>query len=500
MKKIVMVTLVAAMLTTMSAGLTGCSGSQKAGGTIKMVMVGDKPAALDAVLEKANEIIEPEIGKKLEMEYIDVASFGQKSKMKMASNEKFDIMFTGYVNDYQTAVSLGGLMDITEYIDDIQMSDGEVAKMSDVVEEYFLESAMVEGKIYGIPNMQVVSNPLCYQMEKKIADECGVDYVGLQETALSIKDLEGSKKYMDMLTNELAKVKAKRPDLYTINPQTVPSFGNLYEDIISYIGIRKDGTSNEIVYIMDTEEFKYGVDKVREWYEKGYIRSDIASKGNSITSTAEKEQYAVMQQTWKPGQNTMFKNERGDEPVYFFSQAPYVNRASALATMLSVGANCRDPKAAVKLIYMINSNKELYNLLVWGIEGVHYTANDDGTAQEIPDSGYNNIATNAWRYGNQFNAYVINGQPLDVWEQTKEMNNNAKKSPAMGFVPKTDSITTEIANITNINSEYKAKIEFGTAPRSEYWDEYMSKLNAAGLEKVIEELQSQYDEFLANKN
>ena len=91
----------------------------------------------------------------------------------MASNENFDIIFTGYVNNYQTAVNLGGLMDVTEYIDNIQMSDGSTVKMSDVVEDYFLEAAKVDGKIYGIPNMQVTSNPVSYQMEKTIADECG---------------------------------------------------------------------------------------------------------------------------------------------------------------------------------------------------------------------------------------------------------------------------------------------------------------------------------------
>lgn len=497
MKKFMAIALSAAILTTMSAGLSGCGSNSAKGGTLKWIQVGKEQSGTAAVLDKVNKIIEPELGMKVEMEFFDTASYKEKSKLKMASGENFDLIWTGYLNDYQTAVSLEGLKDITDDIKNIKMANGSTVKMSDVVEDFFMKAANVDGKIYGIPNMQVVSNPLAFKMRKSVADECGVDLKGLQEKATSMKSMADATSYMNMLTDELAKVKAKRPDLYTINPGTNAASTEFYEEIVGSVGIKKDGSSKEIVNIRDTDEFKLGVDKAREWQEKGYIRQDIASKGNAITSTDEEKQYGVTQTTWKPGQDTTDKLEMGEDVVFSYFENPYVPRTNPLATMLAVGKNSKHSQEAVKLIYLLNSNKELYNTFCWGIEGTNYKKNADGTATEIKNSGYNDISSSAWEYGNQFNSFVTEGQTADVWDQTKKMNDDAKKSPAMGFVPNTENITTEIANITNVNSEYKAKVEFGTSPRTEYWDEYMAKLKAAGIDKVREEIQKQYDKFLA---
>lgn len=500
MKKTLSAVLAVSVLASMAVGLSGCGSKNAKGGVIKWVQLGDRPDAIDSVLAKANEIIEPELGLKLEIEFVDGASFDQKSKMKMASGEDFDLIFTGYVNNYQTAVSLGGLYDITELVDNIEMADGTKVKMSDVIEDYYMESAMVHGKLYGIPNIQVISNPVCIQMEKEIAEECGVDLEALQEAALNNTNLETAKKYMDLLTGELAKIKEKRPDLYTVSPFNVAPT-NIYEDIVGGVGFRRDGSSDKLVKTLECDERICGIDTVRSWYEKGYIRNDIASVGSTATSNEDARRIAVSVTTWKPGQEIYFMNERdGAEPAYAFCAEPYVSRTSALLTMISVGANSKHPEEAVKLIYMLNSNKELFNILCWGIEGVNYTLNEDGTATEISGTGYDKMAQNAWRFGNQFNGHVMEGQPATVWEETAAMNDNAVKSPAIGFVPDTDPITTELANITNINSEYKARIEYGTSPRSEYWDEYVKKLYDAGYDKVYNELQKQYDEFIASKN
>lgn len=495
MKKFLSALLTSAMLVTACAGMTGC-GKKSSGGTLKWVQFGDKQPRTDEIIKKVNEIVEPELGLKVEVEFIDSASFKEKSKMKMAASEDYDVIWAGYLNDYQSAVSLGGFYDITDYLDNIKMKDGKTVKMSDVVEDYFLDAAKVDGKIYGIPNTQVISNPFVSIMPKSVADECGVDAKALEDTALKVKDKASAQAYMDVLTAELGKIKAKRPDLYTVNPGTNFAYKNVYEEIVGGVGIRKDGSSDKVVIINDTDEFKCGIDAARTWFEKGYIRSDIAGKGNAVTSNEEKKQYGMLQSTWKPGQEVQDENDYGEPVVYARFENPYVSRTNPLATMLAVGKDSRHPEEAVKFIYMLNSNKELYNLICWGEEGVDYKKNDDGTITEIKDSGYDDVGATAWRYGNQFNSFVVKGQDLDVWDKTREMNDNAIKSPAMGFVPDTDPITTEIANITNVNSEYKAKIEFGTSARADYWDGYMKKLKDAGIEKVQKEIQKQYSAFL----
>jgi len=539
MKKIVSVLLGISIMSTMAVSLTGCgikniaekvekaTGLDKAieeANALTWVCLGEKPKDHDLVMTEVNKIIEPELGLKLNIEYIDDASFTEKTKLKMASREPVDLYFTGYINSYQTAVELKGLYDITDMLDNIKMKDGTSVKMSDVIEQYYLDSATIDGKIYGIPNQQVISNPLSINMPKHVAEECGVDLKGIEELATNNTNAETSKALMDKMSKELGKIKSKRPDLYTVDPFN-PALANIYEEVAPGVSIKCDGSTDEIIITAFTPEWKYGVETIRKWYEAGYIRTDIASVAGEAKSIEERKKYAMAASTWKPGADIYYKNQYGYEPACAFLRKPYVSRTSPLLTMISVGANSQHPEEAVKLIYMMNSNKELYNLICWGIKDKHYTINEDGTAKEIPDSGYNGIAQNAWRYGNQFNGYVMEGQSnsytegeilfngyvkegvelkeeqiANVWAQTQTMNDIiSDKSPAIGFVPDLTELSAEIANIHNVNDTYKARIEYGTHPVNEWYDQYIDELKTAGIEKMRDEIQKQYDEWKAGK-
>ena len=79
------------------------------------------------------------------------------------------------------------------------------------------------------------------------------------------------------------------------------------------------------------------------------------------------------------------------------------------------------------------------------------------------------------------------------------MNDEADKSPLIGFVPDLTDIQSEIANISNIDAEFNAKRGFGTEALSVWFDDYDQKMKTAGIEKVRDELQKQYDEWKASK-
>lgn len=531
MKKIISSLLGISIASSMAVGLTGCKSLQNMvdeSNALRWVCIGDKPADYDAVMEKVNEIVEPELGMKLKLEFIDPAQFTEKTKTQMASNEPIDLYFTGYVNNYQNAVEMKGLYDITDKLNNIKMNDGSVHSMSEVIDQYYLDSATVDGKIYGIPNQQVISNPGCISLATSVAEECGVDMKGLQDMAVKVKDTASSKAYMDKLTAEMAKIKAKRPDLYTCFPFN-PATNNIYEEITTGVAIRRDDSADdgkiEVMIPAFTEESKYGVETMRKWYELGYIRSDIASVATQTRTTDDNKKIAMTNTTWKPGQEVYARNQYGYDFEYSFTATPYVGRTNPLLTMISVGAFSQHPDEAVKLIYMVNSNKELYNLICWGIEGKHYTINEDGTATEIQNSGWDQMAQNAWKFGNQFNGYVMEGQAnshdpeevlfngyekegvelteddvKNVWAQTQTMNDIiADKSPLIGFVPNLTNIQSEIANVQNVMDEYKAKREYGTDPVNTWYDSYIADLKTAGIETIRDEMQTQVDAWLASK-
>ena len=150
----------------------------------------------------------------------------------------------------------------------------------------------------------------------------------------------------------------------------------------------------------------------------------------------------------------------------------------------------------MEFIQLINTNEELYNLISFGIEGKHYTKNDDGKISIIENSGYSPNA--AWKFGNQFKAYITEGQEDDVWEETERVNNESLKSPLLGFVFDNSSVKSEISQISTVAGEYSV-LDKGADDPAKYLDEYSKKMDAAGQRKVLEEMQKQVIEYWETK-
>lgn len=494
LKRFISALLCTAMAGTMAVGLTSCGGENGGEGDVLLwYQLGDKPADHDMVMAEANKIIQEKLGVTLDLQYIDTASFTQKMKLKMASGEPYDLAFTGYVNSYYDAVDMGGLYDITELLEEVGMSD--------VVPQFYIDAASVNGKVYGIPNIQVMANPFCTSLDKSLADEIGLDAEAFTqkyyEAEAAEDKLAAYEEILAMWDEYLPKIKAARPDKFTMMPADLNA--QAYETFVSSVAIKKDGSSDKLVLGFELPTARRAAEAKYKWYTEGYIRKEIASLSGEHQSDDSKRTYALHHgSNWKPGGDALYAKTFGEPGVYIMYHKPYISQQRALATMTSVGANSKNPKKAVELLKLINEDVELFNLICFGIEGTHYTKNADGTVSEIEGSGYAGIGGMAWRYGNQFNAYVMEGQDADVWEQTEKMNNEAIKSPVLGFVPDTTSIVTEMGNMSNVNAEYAGR-GMGTEDPANWWDEYVADMYEAGAQKVLDEIQRQYDEWKASQ-
>lgn len=481
-KRLFRLVAVAAVL-GMVSGIAGCGQEQTASEdgevpTVTWIIARDKQSDMQSVLDAANEIIEPAIGAKLEIQTIDNASYNERMNMYMASSTVFDMCFTGFVNKYKTAVDRGGLLVIDDLI------KNETTTLWDNIPEYMWEGAKINGKIYAVPNVQTVAAPSGVVIPKDLADKYGLD--------------PSSIKRMGDLEPFLAAVKAGEPNMYPyrsnygMNPWMMPDYENFEGDIVA---IKKDDPEGTPVLLRTLPEFREAVEQVRDWYEKGYIRADVASVGDD-TQDYNMGKYAVSHTTIKPGVEAGLKNDFGKEFYAIALGDPYVSMGNITNTMTGISRTSPNPDKAIKIIEMVNDNEELYNLLCFGIEGKHYNLTEDGRVSAIKDSGYYPNAD--WMFGNQFKALLTENLPADVWEQTEKQNDEATKSPLMGFVLNTDNIVNEISQCTSVNNEYGV-IHNGTDDPANYFDEYLRRLDEAGQQKILEEVTRQVNEFKANR-
>lgn len=181
-----------------------------------------------------------------------------------------------------------------------------------------------------------------------------------------------------------------------------------------------------------------------------------------------------------------------------------------------ISSTCEHPEEACKFIEALTTGtdlgKEIYNTMVFGLEGVHYEKDPSDpdrivtleydSSQGGSDTRYAGLK---WILGNSFYAYknqaVLDGQ----YERIKEMNESKDTvaSSIIGFSPSTASVATEIEQLNAVVTEYEETLLSGTIGEDgfdAYYNEFMEKAEAAGLSKVKEELQSQLDTWLEENN
>lgn len=477
MKRIVSILLAVLIMVTFGA----CSNSKETAGSgenpvITWLLPGDKQPDLESVMAEVNKIAKEKIGAELDIQFIDVGSFGERMKMKMAAGEAFDLCFTGYVNDYISAVNNGGLMDITEMI---EAHPGLKA----AIPEYAWRAATLYDKIWAVPNLQVMASKLSIFVDKAVADKYDFDW----SKVTHIRDIEP---FLEMV-KEGEPGRYPYRSYYGLNPWTQTKWISLDGGY----AIARDGSSKKIVLMRDTDEFKEGQATSREWYKKGYIRRDVLSVTDDTTDF-NAGKYVVFVSSSKPGAKEIMEVQMGKELISVDITEPLLSKPAALSTMIGVGANSKNAEKAVEFIELINTDKELYNLICFGIKDKHYTLNDEGKVVYVENSGYAPKAD--WMFGNQFNALLTEGLADDVWEETAKLNLEATPSPLLEFQFDKDPVKTELSQYAAVTPEYSA-MNSGADDPSNYMDEYIKRCEAAGQKKIGEELQKQIDAFFAGK-
>ena len=146
-----------------------------------------------SVTEAINEITVPRIGAKVDIQFVNETLYADRMVMNIAMGSDFDLCFSGYLNSYVDSVQNGGYLDITDYL-------AESEKLKSIFPDYALEGLKMEGRIYAIPNMQILTSSTGLFIQKDLAEEYG----------LKREDIH----YLEDIEPMLEWVKQNKPDIY----------------------------------------------------------------------------------------------------------------------------------------------------------------------------------------------------------------------------------------------------------------------------------------------
>ena len=487
------------LVTAMMFSMAGCSGGSnednktETGEDMPNLVVtyayNEVPRDIDEVEDAINEITKEEIGCTVTFEAFTYGNINDQLTLMLSSpSEQLDVMLGRFYNTgIATYVQRGQLRGLNDLLDEYGQD------IKEVLGEKYLDAASLDGEVYGLTTVRNLANQFCVMFRKDIIDELDID-------------LSGVHTYED-LTPVFAQIHEAYPELYILagaGPQTTP-YSSVYKDadlLGDSLGVLIDNQTPVISNFYESEEFRDLVELMKEWNEAGYIYPDICT--DSTTSGIQLVQNgigAALFQSYKPGGLTETENTIGN--AYELVEAPLDNALSVTNSvqswMWAIPTNSVYPEKAMQFLNLLYSNKDLVNLLCYGIEGEHYVVGDDGFATDGPETaGYSDKAS--WKAGNANLAYLWEGQPADLYEQLDVFNSEAPMSSAMGFVMDTSDVASEYTALQAVKDKYELMLTWGFENDVDASiDEFNQALYDAGLQKYMDEKQSQLDAFLADQ-
>ncbi len=453
--------------------------------TVTWVIRCDPQKDDDKVVAAMNEILREKYNLELNLISIPSGEYNEKPRLMITSGEDFDLMYTAnFTNNFYDNVAMGAFLPLNDLLETEAAAD-----LMAVYPKGIEGVATVGGTIYALPNYQIMYDQNAFYIQKDLADKYGLDYENIDY----VTDVTDLTEFMD-------KVRDNEPDMFVMNEKN--SFGGALFDT----GCKVDTFGTVAAVDMDDDDYKvsFYFDKpehierlrlVNEFYKAGYVREDVATVTDN-SADVKANRYAMTFTTGKPGGDVEYSTKQGEEYIMINKgNEPTMSPSAGASTMTAINVNSKNPEAAIKMYGVMWTDKELFNMFLFGLEGVHYNKVGENRVELIPDSGYNRSGY-GWMLGNQFNAWLLPGQGDTVWEETEAINRSAEPSHLAGFVLDNTPIETELAQISSVKSEYDRQYIY-TDDFDGWLKEYTDKLKAAGAQKVIDEVQKQIDAWRA---
>lgn len=454
--------------------------------TVAFPLFGQAPKDMALVQDEINKIMQEKINVTVNFLPIGFGDWQQQTNLMFSSGEKLDLLPT--VWNYPSLVSKGQFIPLDELL---QKHGHGIVQALDPA---YLEAAKVNGVVYAVPTLRDMASSFGIAMRKDLINKHKIDVSQIKR----FEDIEGA----------LKAVKAGEPDISPLITGVGSSILNQYQPhdtLGDQLGVLPNYDNNlKVVNLYESEEYAKQLQTVRKWYKEGLIQKDVATNKTTQYELIQSNKAFAYLLRVQP-QTITGETQLNGQPMEVVTFTEPVSTTSTITNVMwGIASNSKVPDKAMEFLNLMYSDKEIINLLIWGIEGKHYVVKSENII-DFPEgvnaqtSGY--FLNMGWLFGNQFLSYVWNGPNADpdVWEKMKEFNKSAIKSKALGFSFDSTPVKTEVASVGNVISQYGLPLETGSVDPDNVLPEFIKKLKTAGIDKIIAEKQKQLDEW-AQKN
>ena len=472
------------------------------------IILGSPPEeGMDELYRQLDALTIPELNCTLRFEYIAWGDERKQLNTAILSGE-YDLIPGGVFSDYRTLVPKNAFLNIKEYL----------YLVPDLQEHYetYLEDALksceIDGGLYGIPQ---------YSIGVKNINE-GFFY------REDLRKAWGLEPVTDLDTMEAYLYRAKEEDVYRNEPLITDNriwtslwlmlSEGRYLEIDSmqetpFVVVQADDPG-VLINRMETPEFQEVIRYIRKWKEDGILESNMlvvsdneGERGKRLM-VANRKPCETNAPFWSVNSNFIVELWR-EHPEWEYGFFPYTQNnqfwyeeSIADSSVISISSRTKYPEIAVKLLEKIHTDQRYYDLLRYGVEGVHYHLSDG----KLDFSGVSNNNRFGWTPISDdllsYPATPINEKwyeetekPYCEWQM--EVSRLAEADPLNGFSLQASGLKREMEAMERVRTQYFQPILCG------YQEDYESALAeanaalyAAGFEDYLRNMQEQIAEYI----
>lgn len=511
MKKLVAIVLAALMMLSVVSFAS-------ADDYVKLTWVqGNSPAPIDndMVLEELNKITRERLGCEIEIVYMSSDEVGTS----IAAGEVYDMYFTcSWYNNFNDNVSDGIYANIFE--GGVNRIKEWAPKLWESMPETIWELACSSGEniedgLYAIPVYKDIAPENFIVYDAQVAADANI------EVPAVISSWDELTPYV----TALKKAMEADPSLgqYPLNIGGAPAGVESSFDFINrtpLIGVVFG--DDKVCSVFDDEVIMDRYRTMHKWYTMGFVNPDAPTlTEDSIDS---KLHHISFVQAWDDYDYTP---SRGFWVKMTRYAGPFLNTDGVQGAMNAFSVTLLDDPArfemAMKFQELVNTDKEVRDILAFGVPGYHFEYRDVKDAEgnvlgqavvrtEVGRSNYT-----PWRFSQanyainsiEASEETLNGTypapVLDQWDHYFAAVADAPVSKISGFTFDSKSpidFTTQFAEISAIKEEYFKNIQCGVVDPDDPEvgvPAMRAKMEAAGLNDIIAEAQRQLDAYLAAK-
>ena len=472
--------------------------------TLIFYVMGDAPQDEKLVEDAINEKLLEKFNTKIVFQFSTWTDF-QEHYANILRTNGADLIYVANWLDFGKNANAGAFLELDDLI------DAYGAEVKELAGEANLNMCRVDGELYAVPGLWPEYVSLGIKYREDLRAKYDLPYPD------SIENIEAY----------LKGIKEADPDQPLLRPTGAESgtslmigFDTAYLLAVKYAWVAPYGmpygltadydTPSEVYDYWFSDDFVEDCKMFKSWADQGFWSRSALSDTNDNEAFDNGLAVAEISGINPNKHITSVQNFAKDHPDWESGYIAYgehtgvIYPGHATQNATAILRSSKNPERAMMVLNYLMSDEEMNRLVQAGIEGVHYTIDENGFYQEVPDTKFAYEGFNTWNLRvNDYKLQKENDVLLQaifdklaaIGAQTKWNNTDIYS----GFSEIDMDYSAEKAAVSSVMRQYLAPLQAGLVDDVDAAvAEFRQKVTAAGLDVCREGFKTQWADYCAD--